>query len=138
MSRRPETGQMAVMIVGFFVVIGLLAVVVINASAAYLQHQQLANAADGAALTAAQTVAEDSIYRKGVEVGDLPLNSQSASAAVGAYLRGATGIRWQVVLQKRQVNVQLARRLRLPLVPPGWMDDTLVTARASAVLRVHQ
>ncbi len=138
MSRRTESGQMAVMIVGFFVVIGLLAVVVINASAAYLQHQQLSNAADGAALMAAQTVAEDSVYRNGVKSGDLPLSSRNASAAVGTYLRRATGVRWQVDLQQRQVNVQLVRRLRLPLVPPGWMDDALVTAHASAVLRVHQ
>src|SRR5699024_7280306 len=41
-----ERGQVTVMIIGFVVLLGLLVVVVVNASSAYLAHRSLVSAAD--------------------------------------------------------------------------------------------
>lgn len=138
MRRTGDQGQVTVMIVGFFIVVGLLAVVVINASAAFLQRQELNNVADGAALAAAQAVEEDAVYRGGLtDVGDLPLNNQRARGAVANYLAGASGVRWQVASRGTKISVRVVKNLTLPLVPPGWMDDTVVSAQATALLRIH-
>ncbi len=48
MSR--ERGTVTVMTIGFLVLLGLLTVVVVNSSAAFLERQRLNNLADGAAL----------------------------------------------------------------------------------------
>ncbi len=68
---RREDGQITVMTIGFFVFLGLLAVVVVNSSAAFLQRQQLDNVADGAALAAADGLSRADFYRRGeVKVDD--------------------------------------------------------------------
>ena len=138
MTRRDDSGQLTVMIVGFFVVIGLLAVVVINASAAFLQRQQLNNAADGAALAAAAGLSEESVYREGIDdVADIALDKRRAAHVVGDYLARQDNLQWQVGADDTLVTVRLSRQLDLPLVPPGWMDSTRVTAEATALLRPH-
>lgn len=48
-----DRGNITIMSVGFFTILGLLGVVVINASAAFLERQELAGLADRAALHAA-------------------------------------------------------------------------------------
>ena len=50
MCRPDERGSITVMSLGFLLLIGALTVVVVNASAAFLQRQELNNLADGAAL----------------------------------------------------------------------------------------
>jgi hypothetical protein len=55
------------MIVGFFVVVALMCVVVIDASAAYLRRQQLGSLADGAALAAADGAQGSRCTRAGSE-----------------------------------------------------------------------
>ena len=66
MNRREE-GTITVMVVGFVVVVALLAVVVVNASAAFLQRQELDNVADGAALAASDALSETSVYEEGLD-----------------------------------------------------------------------
>src|SRR5674476_309776 len=138
MTRRDDSGQLTVMIVGFFVVIGLLAVVVINASAAFLQRQQLNNAAYGAALAAAAGLSEEVAYRDGIDnVADIALDRRRAAQVVDDYLTSHDDLQWQVGGDGTRVTVRLSRSLDLPLVPPGWMDSTRVTAEATALLRLH-
>lgn len=137
--KRREEGQVTVMIVGFFIVIGLLTVVVINASAAFLQRQELNNAADGAALAAADGLRQETIYREGLGK-DAPLDPQRARELVGSYLSSATGgvNSWTVSIDDNTVRVHLDRSIDLPLTPPGWFDSTRVTADAAALLRISQ
>lgn len=139
---RDERGQMSVMIVGFFVVITLLAVVVINASAAYLQRQALGNLADGAALSAADAMRAERVYRLGVQsLTDIPLDERRAASLVGEYLQSSgrdfTDVRWSVQTQGNAILVRLDSRLDLPLVPPGWFASSRVVAEASGLLRVN-
>ena len=136
---RAEDGQITVMVIGFFIVIGLLAVVVINSSSAFLQRQELNNVADGAALAAADALKVDSIYRDGIG-DDAPLDPQRANQIVGGYL-SATGndvAAWQVYLDDTGIHVHLERRIDLALKPPGWRNQSTVTADASALLRVSR
>ena len=60
-----EGGQITVMTIGFMRFLGLLAVVVVNASAGFLQRQALNNIADGAALAAADGLSQTAFYRTG-------------------------------------------------------------------------
>lgn len=139
MTTRDERGQMTVMIVGFFVVIGMLAVVVINASAAYLQRQELNNIADGAALAAADGLREETVYRGGLDdLEDLPLDPALAARVVDDYLAGQSGLRRQVGATEGRITVRLSQRLALPLVPPGWLAETQVTAEATSLLRLSE
>ena len=134
---RNEQGQITVMVVGFFIVIGLLAVVVINASAAFLQRQELNNAADGAALAAADGLRQETVYREGIGE-NAPLDPQRARQLVGSYLSSATsGVNsWTVSIVDNTVRVHLDRSIDLPLAPPGWFATSRVTADAAALLRI--
>lgn len=135
--RRREEGTISVMVVGFFIVIGLLAVVVINASAAFLQRQELNNVADGAALAAVDGLRQDTVYREGIGT-DAPIDPNRARALVATYLASTTnGLGgWSVSVTDDTVHVHLDRSIALPLAPPGWFDSSRVTADAAAVLRV--
>jgi Flp pilus assembly protein TadG len=67
MPRRDQAGQATVMIIGFAVVLAMLMVTVVDASAAYLQRQGLDTLADGAALRGADLGATGSeTYSTGV------------------------------------------------------------------------
>lgn len=136
MSRREE-GTITVMVVGFFIVIGLLAVVVINSSAAFLERQELNNVADGAALAAADGLRHESIYRDGID-DDAPIDPRRARELVAAYLSSTTTDlnTWSVATDNDTVHVHLDRAIVLPLAPPGWFGTSRVTADASSVLRI--
>ena len=139
--RRGDHGQVTVMIVGFFLVLGLLTAVVVDASAAYLRNQSLNSLADGAALAAVDGIAGEQVYR-----GDLDeraeIDPQLAQRYVDEYLTdvGAfeeyPNLDWSVELRDERAVVEVSAPLRLPLTPPGWDDSTVVTGEASAVVPV--
>ena len=138
---RGEDGQVAVMIVGFFVVVALMCVVVIDASAAYLRRQQLGSLADGAALAAADGAQGLEVYEGGL--GELAeVDAAAAQEHVERYLAtvGAAqehpGLVASVHTDGTRVTVTLQAPLRLPISPPGWDDSTLVTGNATAVVPV--
>ncbi len=135
--KRGETGQVSVMIVGFFIVVALLVVVVADSSAAFLQRQQLNNVADGAALVAADGIDRDAIYRDGIDQ-DLPLDLRRVRHIVAGYVTasGAANTVWRVSLEGARVHIHLEQPLDLALVPPGWKSSSTVTADATSVLRV--
>lgn len=140
--RRDDHGQVTVMILGFFVLVALLAVVVVDASAAYLQRQSLNNLADGAALAAADGVQGRQVYAGGL--GETaPIDAGVAQRYVREYLRSAgalrehEGLRWRVIGDGDAVRVHLTAVMDLPLVPPGWDGQTQVTGAAAVLLRVY-
>jgi Putative Flp pilus-assembly TadE/G-like len=140
-SRRGDHGQVTVMIAGFFLVLGLLTAVVVDASAAYLRNQSLNSLADGAALAAVDGLEGEQVYRG--DLDDLAeLDPELAQQYVEQYLIdvGAfeeyPGLEPSVELHDERAVVELAAPLRLPLTPPGWDDSTIITGEASAVVPV--
>jgi uncharacterized membrane protein len=140
-SGRDETGQVTVMIVGFFTVVALMCVVVVDASAAYLRRQQLGSLADGAALAAADGAQGLEVYEGGLgEYAEV--DATAARASVEQYLSsvGAAGEHPGLVASVHadgtRVTVTLQAPLQLPITPPGWDDSTRVTGTATAVVPV--
>ncbi len=129
--RHDERGQITVMTIGFLLFIGLLSVVVINSSAAFLQKQQLNNIADGAALAAADGLSLDDFYRE----GEVVLDDAEARRLVGRYVTaGDVRIAW-VETSDDTVRVRLERTVGLAIRPPGWRSRTTIVSEATARLR---
>ena len=139
--RDAEGGQVTVMIIGFFLVVGLLTVVVVDASTAYLRNQSLNSLADGAALAAVDGIEGEQVYR-----GDLDdraeIDPRLADQYVEQYLSDIDasedypGLVWSVDLVGERAVVEVSAPLSLPFSPPGWDDSTIVTGEASAVVPV--
>jgi hypothetical protein len=141
MRRRAETGQAAVLIVGFAVVALLMVGVAVDASAAYLRRQGLDNLADGAALAAADGVQGRQVYEGGL--GERArIDPEVARGYVADYLRatGAAGrypgLRWSVDAGTDRVVVRVAAPLDLPLALPGLEARSLVSATAASYVVV--
>lgn len=140
--RKRDSGQITVMLVGFFLVVGLLTVVVVDASAAFLRRQSMNNLADGAALAAADGVQGEQVYAGGLDESAV-IDPASARRYVGDYL-GATGavgdypgLRWTVVPDGDSVRVRLSAPMSLPIAPPGWGSSTPVVGEAAVLLQVR-
>src|SRR5262245_58873646 len=140
-SQRDDLGQVTVMIVGFFLVLGLLTAVVVDASAAYLRNQSLNSLADGAALAAVDGIEGEQVYHG--DLDDLAeLDPELAERYVEQYLidvgafEAYPGLERSVELQDDRAVVELTAPLRFPLTPPGWDDSTVITGEASAVVPV--
>jgi hypothetical protein len=147
-TRRDERGQSAVLIVGLASFLLLAIVVVVDASAAFLQRQGLDTVADGAALAGADAGSRnlDSIYGSGV--GSQPRLDQAetlARAAVEDYLNGTgarsdyPGLSYDVGFDPtdNSVVVQVRAPLDLPLTIPGSPERPVVGTVGSAVVQVE-
>lgn len=137
--RDGELGQVTVMIIGFVVLLGLLLVVVVNASSAYLAHRSLVSAADGAATAAVSGLDRAAIYRGGLDASDsAPLSIADARSAVREYLRTVDVDVDDVAVQivHRRVRVRLATVVRAQFAPPGWPGASRVVAESTARLDV--
>jgi len=139
---RGERGQTAPLLIALAAIVLLLVVVVIDASAAYLGHQQVDSIADGAALRGADLAAEgDDTYRHGVGSGPLSLATGKARAAVLDYLRetGAIrthpGLRATVRIAGDRVVGGLTAPVALPLHLPGSPLRPVVRSVGSAEVR---
>ena len=88
MRRRDEQGQVTLLIIGFASILLMAIVVVIDASAAYLQRQGLDNLADGAALYGAD-LGSAGIYEQGLDGERLTQQEAAVEAAVRDYLARA-------------------------------------------------
>ena len=138
-----EQGQVTLLIIGFAGILLMAVVVVIDASAAYLQRQGLDNLADGAALYGAD-LGSAGIYEQGL--GDARLIQQEAAveAAVRDYLARAdaasrfpgidVGVRVDPI--GRSVTVRLQAPLDLPLTIPGSPANPTVGASSTAAVTV--
>jgi uncharacterized membrane protein len=137
---RHERGQITLLVIGFAAILLLLVAVVVDASQAVLVRRTLASLADGAALAAAQSLAEAPFYT-GTAVGVLPIDERQARQAVAGYLgraaadAGMAEVRLvAVAVDGNRVEVVLATRARLPLsnTVTAAFEGTVVTARAGA------
>lgn len=126
-----ERGTITVMSIGFLMLIGALTVVVVNASAAFLQRQELNNLADGAALAAADGLDAAAYYERRQVV----LSESDVQARVGQYVAGSKARVTELEVVGDRVRLRLARPMDLPLVPPGWVSRTTIVADADAWLR---
>ncbi len=141
---RDERGTATLMIIGLALVLAMMAAVVTDASAAYLQRQGLDTIADGAALTAADAGASGrEAYAEGLSA-DLHLDADTARAAVvdylhriGAFTRfpGLTA-RVSVDPTSQRVVVVVRAPIRLPLHVPGGPARAEVGATSSAEVGV--
>ncbi len=143
---RDERGTGMLLIVGLAFVLAMMAAVVTDASAAYLQRQGLDTIADGAALTAADAGASGrEAYGEGLGA-DLHLDADTARAAVADYLRrvgafarfpGLTA-RVSVDPTSQRVVVVVSAPIRLPLHVPGGRTRASVGATSSADVGVDE
>jgi uncharacterized membrane protein len=144
--RRDERGTALLMIIGFAMVLLMMAAVVTDASAAYLQRQGLDTLADGAALTAADAGASgNEAYGDGLDA-DLHLDPGVAQSAaigylhrVGAYARypGLTA-EVHVDTATQRVIVAVHAPIHLPLHVPGAPVRALIGATSAASVGVDQ
>lgn len=134
-----ESGQITVMTIGFFVFLGLLAVVVINASAAFLERQELSNLADGAALAAADGLSRDDFYRNGVD-SEVELDPEEVRQLVASYVAasGETVRAVSVSATGDEVRVRMERTVSVAIAPPGWTSQTTIVAEATSQLRINE
>lgn len=131
-SGRDDAGTITVMTIGFVLFLALLAAVVVNSSAAFLQRQRLDNLADGAARSAADGLSQDVFYR----TGQVSLDVGQARRLVREYVSGPD-VRIAVVrTDGDQVQVRLERTVDLAFAPPGWQSRATIVSEATAQLRV--
>lgn len=126
-----ERGTVTVMTIGFLFLLGLLTVVVVNSSSAFLERQRLNNLADGAALSAADGLDEAGFYTD----HRIVLDPGEARRLVSDYLAGERMRVVDVSTDGDTVSVHLERDLDLALTPPGWTSSTTIVADATAQLR---
>jgi Flp pilus assembly protein TadG len=131
MTAQGERGSITVMSIGFLMLLGALTVVVVNASAAFLQRQELNNLADGAALAAADGLDAAAFYER----REVVLYESDVRSLVTQHIAGSEAELTVLEVDGDRVQVRLARPMDLPLVPPGWVDRTVVVADANAWLR---
>ena len=143
MSRRDEAGSVTLLIIGFAGILLMAIVVVIDASAAYLQRQGLDNLADGAALYGAD-LGSAGIYTEGLGDDRLVQQEAAVEAAVRQYLaRAEAGRKYpgidvgvRVDTGSRSVTVRLEAPLELPLTIPGSPSSPRVGATSTAAVTV--
>ncbi len=137
MSRRPhgEQGTVLVLVLGFAVLLVAMVGVVVDVSAVVLAKRGVAAAADGAAVSAAQSLDLDRLYREGLGT-QLPLDLGEARSRVATYARQAAveqpGLRLEVRLDGRTAVVTATRPLTLPFPVPGSAGTVQVAAVARA------
>jgi Putative Flp pilus-assembly TadE/G-like len=145
---RHERGQTTVLIVGLAIFLLMAVVVVVDASAAFLQRQGLDTVADGAALAGADAGSNDADTLYGSGVGAQRRLEQAealARAAVADYVNrtGARskypGLQYDVAFDPtdNSVIVRVEAPLDLPLTIPGSPSRPVIGTVGSAVVQVE-
>jgi uncharacterized membrane protein len=135
--RRTDSGQITLMIIGFVMIVVLAVGVVANASKAFVYRRSLASWADGAAVAAAQQVAENALYA-GPAVEELPISSAGARNAVADYVsRNGLAQRFEgfavaVTVDAGTARVTVEFAARVPLVLAGDAVGIPISAEATA------
>jgi hypothetical protein len=140
---RPEDGQILILILGYVVIAIVFVLVAVDVTAVHLARTQLLDAADAAALDAADAVDPTTVYRGGLP-GAVPLSTATVRSAASAYLSnyplpsrvtdvqltGDTGCP-----DGQTAVVELTARVKLPLLGPvvqAWSGGITVTVRSQA------
>jgi hypothetical protein len=140
--RTGERGQVAVMIVGFALILMTAVGVTVDASSAYLARQSLSTLADGAALAGADQLQGGAAYGGGL--GErVPIDVQTARESVGEHLRATgayadfPGLVASVSVVAERLIVRLTAPLDLPIRVDG-LTATTVGATGSATVVLGQ
>lgn len=139
---RDEEGSVALLIIGFALLLLVMVAVVIDASAAYLQRQGLTSIADGAALQGAD-LGSVSAYTAGLPEDRLGQSAAAVHDAVGRYLVAIDayetypGLTHEARVDPGEgvVTVIVRAPLDLPLAVPG-VDDPVIVATGRAAVTV--
>lgn len=135
MRDRREDGTVLVLVIGFAFVLLVMVGVVVNVSAVVLAKRGVASAADGAAVSAAQSLDIEALYRDGLR-DQVPLNLAEARSRVATYSNQAElqqpGLVLVVRLDGRTAVVTATRTVRLPFPVPGSTGSVLVESVARA------
>lgn len=141
-AARGDDGSVSLLVLGYTLICLSFAAVAVDVTAVHLARTQLLDAADAAALAAADAIDESSVYRSGV--GDqLPVTSSAVRDQARAYLRdypspsridrlavaGASGS------DDGTATVALRGRVRLPIagsVVATWRGGITVTVTSTA------
>lgn len=132
-----DRGSTIPLMIGFFILAGLLLTGGVIASSAFLQLRSLQSACDGVAVAAA-----NGFERGGTSLGEgLPFDPAAAQSAAAAYAAQAWGseaeeVGLDVAVDGDRVVVQCSRTAHLPfeaVVAPGGISQT-VTASSRAPL----
>lgn len=143
MTSQDERGQTTLLIIGLFVVVLLTVGVAVDASAAYLQRQGLANLADAAALAAADGVKAEQAYAGRLQE-QVPVDAEAAHRHAAAYLEqvGARakyeGLTLEVGVTGDTVTVRVEAPIELPIAPPSWDDQPIVAGESAAYVVVGE
>ncbi|WP_233565712.1 pilus assembly protein TadG-related protein [Cellulomonas sp. PhB143] len=143
-----EDGRILLLATGFVALVLVLVTVVVSATAIHLDRTRLLDVADGAALAAADAVAEQSLYQGTAPppevAGGLVLTDPEVRDAVVDYLaqnpRVTAGLEDVALVEAstpdgRSARVVLTARSRPVLVSwatAPWSDGVLVRARSTA------
>lgn len=134
--RRPhgDEGTVLVLTLGLVGLLLVAVAVVVDVSAVVLAKRGVASAADGAAVSAAQGLSTEALYRDGLGEA-LPLSAQDAAVRVGLYeadaQAGQPGLQLSVRLDGDTAVVTGVRRVRPPFTLFG-RSEVVVTAVARA------
>jgi hypothetical protein len=130
-----EDGTVLMLVIGFTFLLLVMVGVVVDVSAVVLAKRAVVGAADGAAVSAAQSLDLDRLYREGLGE-QIPLDPAVARARVGEYERrvGADqpGLSLVVRVDGRTAVVTAARTLRLPFPVPGSSGTVQIESVARA------
>jgi uncharacterized membrane protein len=135
--RRADDGQITLLIIGFVMIVVLAVGVVANASKAFVYRRSLASWADGAAIAAAQSVAEDVVYA-GPVVEELPISPSDARRAVDDYVarnglgRRFDALRVEVGVDPAAATVTVEFAAWVPLMLSGDAAGIPISAAATA------
>ncbi len=131
---RDERGSVLLLVLGFAGLLILLIAVVADVSAVILAKRNVASAADGAAVSAAQALDLDALRSEGLG-GQIPLSTGDARVRVATYEAQVRpqqpGLSLAVRVEGRTAVVTGARTVRLPFRLPGTRP-VRVTAVARA------
>lgn len=130
LARGRDSGQISVLVIGLVSIALLLILGVVGATSVQLSRIHLLDAADAAALAAADTVDEDAIYRDGLGSG-VPLTSEGVTSAAAEHLaqqqRPDRVLGWQIAEgtgtpDARTAVVRLQGEARIPVIS-GILDS---------------
>ena len=103
-----DEGSISLLVIGFTLIAAVLVVIGVDVSKVFLAQRALSSAADAAALSGAQAVDRAAIYRGDSHCSGLPLDADSATAAVDASLGDAADGLHQTFVTLSAPDVQVA------------------------------
>ena len=136
--RKDDDGTILVLLLGLTAVLMLMVAVVVNVSSVVLAKRALVSAADGAAVSAAQSLDLDALYAEGLGSGRVPLDAAVARSRVAAYeaqaAAGQPGLQLVVAVSAdgRTAIVRGRREVELPFGRILGFEPVRVEAEARA------